>query len=258
MDKAAPRDMDGDRSEPRYFGPWGVAVVVILSAVLALVPAFVGYLVLVCGYSSEDCTTTLLASQDSDELRSLLAPNALEIINLTLSAAFEMAIAGVVVAAAYWRSRGRVTVLLGLERPVDWAVFKRALLLTLTLIVVMSPTEILFPQLRDIFVLPKTSIGISVFMFLVIVVAPICEETLFRGFMYSNLRAWYSFGVSNLVVSAVFALAHAPTSLLCVPLVLPIGILLGWVRERAGSIVPAIALHALYNASAFVTELIFR
>ena len=81
-------------------------------------------------------------------------------------------------------------------------------------------------------------------MLLVAVVAPIAEELFFRGLLYPLLRRR---GVPFALLSnaLLFALIHF------IPILIPglfwIGLVLAWVRERSGSIIPGIILHALQN-----------
>jgi membrane protease YdiL (CAAX protease family) len=87
--------------------------------------------------------------------------------------------------------------------------------------------------------------------FLVCVVAPICEELFFRGFLFGGLRR-HGLVVSTLVTGLAFGLAHvasAPIGFI-VPLA-ALGVILCLLYERTGSLYPSMALHALNNAIAF-------
>lgn len=83
-----------------------------------------------------------------------------------------------------------------------------------------------------------------------IVVAPVCEEVFFRGFLFTGLAqrmpVWAAVGVS----AVVFGLAHADLGSF-VPLVV-IGVVLAVLRWRTGSLWPGILLHALNNAVAAI------
>ena len=82
-------------------------------------------------------------------------------------------------------------------------------------------------------------------IWLVIAVTPaVCEELLFRGLIFSGLRrlgAWPAVLVSALL----FGLAHASIYRLLPTLVL--GVVLGVLRWRSGSVVPGIVMHAVNN-----------
>jgi membrane protease YdiL (CAAX protease family) len=86
---------------------------------------------------------------------------------------------------------------------------------------------------------------------LVCVVAPICEELFFRGFLFGALRR-RGFVVAALVSGVAFGLAHvasAPIGFI-VPLA-TLGVILALLYERTGSLYPPMALHALNNSIAF-------
>lgn len=90
----------------------------------------------------------------------------------------------------------------------------------------------------------------------VTVIAPIAEETFFRGYFFGALRNWRGVWPAALITGAVFGGIHvgsAPAVFL-VPLAI-LGFMLCIVRWKTGSLLPCIALHAMNNALAFgVTE----
>lgn len=86
-----------------------------------------------------------------------------------------------------------------------------------------------------------------------VVVAPICEEIFFRGFALGGLRRAMPVGSAIVASALIFGLAHADVGSFA-PLVV-IGLVLGVVRWRSGSLWPGVALHALNNAIAAVVIL---
>ncbi len=86
------------------------------------------------------------------------------------------------------------------------------------------------------------------------VVAPICEEFLFRGYMFRALRNWCGVWPAAIIVGVAFGAVHvasAPVGYI-VPLA-AFGVILCFVYEISGSLYPGIALHSLNNAIAFVS-----
>ena len=95
---------------------------------------------------------------------------------------------------------------------------------------------------------------------LAVVVAPIVEETIFRGALYPALRdtvggargVW----VAAVVVSALFAAVHAhPASFLplfCLAMVFT------WVFERTNSLATVIVAHAFFNGASMIPLLVAR
>ena len=92
----------------------------------------------------------------------------------------------------------------------------------------------------------------SVFLLVIFGVcfAPIIEEIIFRGFLFSVLS---EFGGSRLAVPAtavLFALMHAPQlwpSRAGILLILVVGYVLSIVRERSNSLIPSFIVHTAYN-----------
>ncbi len=86
---------------------------------------------------------------------------------------------------------------------------------------------------------------------LVCVVAPVCEELFFRGYLFGALRR-RGLLLATVVSAAAFGLAHAASAPLgfIVPLA-ALGAILALLYERTGSLYPPIALHALNNSVAF-------
>lgn len=86
---------------------------------------------------------------------------------------------------------------------------------------------------------------LGVLFILVAVIAPIAEELFFRGMLYPLLRQRWSPKVAIVINGFVFALIHF------IPILIPglffVGMVLAWVRERSGSIIPCMLLHALQN-----------
>lgn len=92
--------------------------------------------------------------------------------------------------------------------------------------------------------------------FVACVVAPLVEETMFRGVLYRHLREASSRRrpavgvlVSALVVSFVFAVIH-PQGLLAVPPLMSLAMAFALMREWRVSLLPAMIAHGLNNAVA--------
>ncbi len=82
-------------------------------------------------------------------------------------------------------------------------------------------------------------------LIMVAVVAPIVEETVFRGMFYRYLRARTGIVVAVLLSAAVFAAAHGLPILL--PLLFTTGIALAIVAQVSDSIIPSMIVHGLNN-----------
>ena len=87
-----------------------------------------------------------------------------------------------------------------------------------------------------------------VLMIAVMAVAPaIFEELAFRGLLHGRLTALMGRGPGIFTTAAFFALAHGIG--FGSPLHLALGVILGFLRERSGSLLPGMLLHYLYNGA---------
>lgn len=91
-----------------------------------------------------------------------------------------------------------------------------------------------------------------------VVFAPVAEEVMFRGFLYTGLRRRLTFAASTLVTSLLFGAAHLMggeqgASLLWVAGIdtMLLSIALCYLRESTGRLWAPILLHALKNSVAF-------
>ena len=92
--------------------------------------------------------------------------------------------------------------------------------------------------------------------FVACIVAPIVEETMFRGVLHRHLREAsrslrpaLSVGFSALVVSFLFAVIH-PQGFLAVPVLMSLALAFALVREWRGTLIPSMIAHGLNNAIA--------
>lgn len=84
-------------------------------------------------------------------------------------------------------------------------------------------------------------------LLVLVVVAPVTEELLFRGVIYRGLRSRYRFWPAALISAALFAIAHFnPWQLLTA---MCLGLVFAWYVRESDSIVPALIGHAVNNGS---------
>lgn len=98
---------------------------------------------------------------------------------------------------------------------------------------------------------PVASSDFLPLFFALAILAPIAEELFFRGMMYPLLRQRFTMWVAIFLNAAVFSLIHLIPVLL--PALFVIGLMLAWVREKSGSVIPCILLHMLQNGLAVVS-----
>ena len=99
--------------------------------------------------------------------------------------------------------------------------------------------------------------------FVVCMLAPLMEEILFRGAMIPALLTWAEKKTSPMkarwaaigVSALLFAVAHMNPAQ--IPHAVLIGILLGWLFVKTGSIVPGLLVHWINNSTAYVMVNLF-
>ncbi len=91
---------------------------------------------------------------------------------------------------------------------------------------------------------PRHQLDAIGYLVAIIILAPICEEPVFRGLV---MRGWLRYGfVAGVAGSGIlFGLQHAQITA-AIPISI-VGVVLGIVTFRAGSLLPAVVTHAVYN-----------
>ncbi len=87
------------------------------------------------------------------------------------------------------------------------------------------------------------------------VLAPLFEETLFRGALYGVIRKRWNFVFSGLLSGFIFAAVH-PQGILAIPALTAAGFAFALIREWRGTVIPSMVAHAVHNGI-LVTSLIF-
>ncbi len=97
-----------------------------------------------------------------------------------------------------------------------------------------------------------------------VVLPPLVEETLMRGYLYSSLKKSLPKIGAVLLTSVIFAGAHlqfgsnAPLLWVAAIDTFVLSLFLIWLREKTGSLWASMALHALKNGIAFLSLFIFH
>lgn len=100
-------------------------------------------------------------------------------------------------------------------------------------------------------------LGRSLAVLYAVFVAPVTEETFFRGCLYRSLRDRYGFRVGAIASAFAFGLVHYVPgpfgeSLLLMTAMVFTGVGLAYIYERRGNIVASIGAHMTFNAIAIV------
>lgn len=94
------------------------------------------------------------------------------------------------------------------------------------------------------------AVGQAVFVILIVAVAPVVEEIVFRGMLLSRLRRAMGAWPAILTSAAVFAVIHFvldQNAVLAVPGLFAVGVVLGWFALRDGDLSMPIFVHAGVN-----------
>ncbi len=178
----------------------------------------------------------------------------LRLVLLVALAAY-LAVGIAILALARWRGGtdwqrlvGWQPVLRRLDDKLLWAIAAA------TLVYSVAATAVLgyfYPKSQSWFTIPSDKKAALMLFVLAAVLAPITEELLFRGWIYTSLR--FSFGLWPAILSsaALFGLAHYEDTHLYALAVFPVGIALAVMRERTGSVKASMLFHAFNNLIAF-------
>jgi membrane protease YdiL (CAAX protease family) len=129
-----------------------------------------------------------------------------------------------------------------------WMALTFVLYLAFTIFYSLVITE---PKQKDI----AESFGpTAVQVLLIVIAAPIAEETCFRGMLFGGLREKLPRLAAALVTGLIFGALHALTGVSAVPPLIVFGFLLALLYERTGSIVPGILLHMINNSIALLGQ----
>lgn len=86
----------------------------------------------------------------------------------------------------------------------------------------------------------------------VVILAPIIEELMLRGILFSRLRHGVSFTMANVIQATVFGLYH--WDIIQGIYAFGIGLLLGYVYEKTRTLLAPIIVHVFINGSGFLLQ----
>jgi membrane protease YdiL (CAAX protease family) len=111
-----------------------------------------------------------------------------------------------------------------------------------------SPKEKLLEQLGA----DETTVLLVLSALLTTVMAPVCEEMLFRGYIFAALTKWKGWLPAAAITGVLFGAVHAGSApvVYLVPLAV-LGFLLCALYRETGSLYPCIATHSINNSIAF-------
>ena len=93
---------------------------------------------------------------------------------------------------------------------------------------------------------------IPVQILLVVVIAPLAEEIIFRGVIFAGFLQRMPLLPAAVLSAIIFALPHLPSGVAVLPVIGVLGLVLALLYHRTASLWPPIALHAVNNALALI------
>jgi len=125
-----------------------------------------------------------------------------------------------------------------------------ALFLLLSRLFDMDVPKVAHDLLRKLLSSPD-QVAVALMVVSAVVLAPLLEEVIFRGLVQTALLSWagpqHRWSVV-LIAAALFALVHGDVATWHVlPGLFILGLILGWLYEKHGSLLPGVVLHALFN-----------
>ncbi|HXP78356.1 MAG TPA: CPBP family intramembrane glutamic endopeptidase [Verrucomicrobiae bacterium] len=106
----------------------------------------------------------------------------------------------------------------------------------------------------------KARVSILLFGVLGVLVAPLVEETIFRGFLYPVIARRLGVAAGVAVTGTLFGLMHAAQlwgGWGQIALLILVGVVLTWVRARTGTVAASYFVHLGYNGLQLVGYLIY-
>jgi uncharacterized protein len=94
----------------------------------------------------------------------------------------------------------------------------------------------------------------ALFLLMAVLLAPVVEETIFRGYLYPVIARGWGSATSVLITGALFGLLHGfqlGGAFWQIALLVAVGIIFTWVRASAQTVVASYCLHLGYNSFLF-------
>jgi len=115
------------------------------------------------------------------------------------------------------------------------------------------------PEMQDVvkWILEEKSLFILIsLLFFGIIIAPLIEEIIFRGFLQSALKNYFGERYAVLVSASLFAAVHM--DIFAFFQILILGILLGYLYEKTQTLAASVVVHILHNSLTLVFLLYFK
>jgi membrane protease YdiL (CAAX protease family) len=147
------------------------------------------------------------------------------------------------------RAAGRTPALWGFRRPNRAIIWTVPVGLVAVYAVSLAHELVVHPEQQPIVSeFPRSGAGAALFVLVAVVMAPLFEEIVFRGFLFRGFANSWGWVWGAFASSAVFGLAHLQLDVFA-PLA-TLGFFLAWAYKKTGSLWSCIAMHVIFNAIA--------
>ena len=223
-----------------------------LAVILMTAIAGSGYLAIALLHGKAAANATVAAL-----LAALEVNNAFGVAQLGLGAFFYAAALAAILLIARWRGgkdwRGLVAwtpPIWPLRDKVLWMLAIAGLVYGLASSAALS---YFYPKSDSWLLIPRDPRAAGLLLVMAAVMAPIAEETYFRGWIFTSLRARWGRWPAIVISALLFGLAHYESTHLYALAVFPLGLVLAALRERTGSAGTSMLFHAANNLIAFLS-----
>jgi membrane protease YdiL (CAAX protease family) len=127
-----------------------------------------------------------------------------------------------------------------------------ALIVAFDALMYVSGRDLVPPFQSEAYQSAKDAGWLSGLMLAIVLVAPIGEEIVFRGFLYRGLMRPGREMLAIVVISLAWALLHIQYDWLGMAQIFAAGLMLGWFRWASGSTSVTIVMHVMINAEAML------
>jgi hypothetical protein len=110
----------------------------------------------------------------------------------------------------------------------------------------------------EAFLVTESPLTLALIPLTAVLLVPLGEELLFRGFLQPALQSWFGAWMGLLVGAAIFGTAHAAAGLGSVLPMFILGVLLGIVYNQSRSLLAPLTLHVAHNGFTMLSVIVYR